>query len=134
MKPDLETSGILVNLSLVKKKEKSMSFQMIFVSGFRVQDCNKYTSVTYTVKPTPRTQHFATKENDIDALCECRENGLFLNITGPFMLRGPWASALQHVEFVKALHAIMLFIMVLKNTQTLTFYSVDQYLLRVLCN
>ena len=44
--------------------------------------------------------------------------------------------ASQHFKFVKALHARMLVIMMLKNTQTLTpeaFHSVVQYL-RVLCN
>ena len=52
--------------------------------------------------------------------------------TGDAAARRMVSSASQHVEFVKALHARMVFMMVLKKTQTLTpeaFDMVDQYLL-----
>ena len=51
--------------------------------------------------------------------------------TGDAAARRMVSSASQHVEFLKALHARMVFMMVLKKTQTLipeAFDMVDQYL------
>ena len=56
--------------------------------------------------------------------------------TGDAVARRMVSSASQHVEFAKALHARMLFMMELKKTQTLiaeAFHMVDQYYVTI-CN